>query len=835
MPGAASPDRVARFSGRRLGAWLRAGTILAGSAALFSPALAHAAPGDGFLANLFTSTEIVLLAVFGGAMSFAMMSASWLILERSRITGENAQMKARLADLRAANERAEALVAVADQRIVVWDGGDERPTVIGDLSPASGAPVDRAEFLGFGRWLKPDSAIGFEGALRRLRDSAEAFDLPLVTRKGGVIEAQGRTSGRHAFVRFVELAGERSVLPRLEAEHARLLATFDTIQALFEILRMPVWLRDNAGAIYWVNKAYARAVDRPDGEAAIADRVELLDSFERREVVAAERERGYFEGPLPAIVSGDRRILDVSEVKTGAGMAGIAVDRSEIEAARARLKQTIDGHRQTLDHLATAIAMFDRQQRLQFCNSSFRRLWNLSESFLAGQPTHAHVIDAFRASRKLSERPDWRKWRDGQLEIYQAVEPRHEFWRLTDGQTLRVIANPHSEGGATWVFEDVTEHLALQSNYNALMRVQGETLDHLAEAVAVFGPDGRLKLANPAFARLWRIEPGETPPGTHVGRISAAARARLVDAARWDEIAGAVTDVEDMRGEKSGRIETVDGRALDYSLVPLPEGQAMLTLMDVTATVNEERALKDRNEALEQADRIKNRFIQHVSYELRAPLTSIAGFAEMLAMASVGRLNDKQAEYVGHISQASDSLKRIIDDILDLATIDAGAMTLDIAATDVRALAAACLDEARERIAAHGLRTRLEIGPGADTVPADPDRLRQILSNLVANAVAVSPDGGAVRVAAARLGDTIEIAVEDEGPGVPAPDRERIFGRFEGRAAGNRSPGSGLGLSIVKAFVELHGGSVHVEDRAGRGARFVCSFPAAGVRAARAA
>lgn len=811
------------------------GVVLATLAGLLSThALAQSVAPGSFIAGIFSSTEIVLLAVFGGAMSFAMMSASWLILERGRITGENAEMKARVADLRAANERIEALVNVSDQRIVVWNGVEENPAIMGRLSKASGAPGERADFLAFGRWLSPDSAISFESALRRLRNSAEAFDLPLVTRKGGVIEAQGRTSGRYAFVRFIELAGERSVLSRLEADHTRLMSTFDTIQALFEVLRMPVWLKDAAGEIYWANRAYAEAVDRPDGETAVRDRVQLLDSFERSEVAAAEREHGYFRGALPAVVSGDRRMLDVSEARTDSGAAGMAFDRGEIEAIRATLKQTIASHRQTLDHLATPIAMFDRQQRLQFYNSSFQSLWNLSESFLSGQPTNAQVIDSFREARKLPERPDWRKWRESQLEIYQAVEPRHEFWHLSEGQTLRVIANPHSEGGVTWVFEDVTERLALESNYNALMRVQGETLDHLAEAVAVFGLDGRLKLCNPAFAQLWQIDESLTQTGTHISRISGACRSRLVDNETWNEIAEAITDVDEMRGERAGRLETVDKRILDYCLVPLPEGQAMLTLVDMTSTVNEERALKERNEALEQSDLVKSRFIQHVSYELRAPLTSIAGFSEMMAMPEIGKLNAKQAEYVGHITSAAGTLKSMVDDILDLATIDAGAMSLDVTATRLSPLLDDCFDELSDRMRTHGVRRKVEIEPGAETLHADPERGRQIFFNLIANAVALSPDGGTVTVSAAPVGDMLEIVVADEGPGVAQEDRQRIFDRFEGGTTGNRNRGTGLGLSIVKSFVELHGGTVHVEEGRGRGARFVCRFPNKG-KAARAA
>jgi signal transduction histidine kinase len=805
----------------------RLAAVLAGAAApaalLGQAGIARAAEaGAGTLA--FSSTDVMLLAVFGGAMSFAILSATWLIRERARITGENLSLKSRIVDLRASHERLEALANAGDQRIVVWNGADDRPAILGKLSKSSGAPADRAAFLAFGRWLTPDSAISFEGALKRLRQNAEAFDLPLTT-KGGVIEAQGRTSGSHAFVRFIELAGERSALARLEAEHARLMATFDTIQLLFEKLPMPVWLRDGGGELFWVNKAYSQAVDCADGEQAVDSRAQLLDSSERNEMARCQRDEGYFAGTLPAIMAGDRRQVDITEVRTDAGYAGIAIDRNEVEAVRATLKQTIASHAQTLDHLATAVAMFDKDRRLQFYNSSFQKLFALSPAFLESGPDNAQVLDAFRAEGKLPEVPDWRKWRESQLEIYKAVDSREDWWHMPDGRTLRVVVNPHNQGGATWVFENVTEQIELRTSYNSLIQIQGETLDNLSEAVAVFGSDGRLKLFNPAFDSIWNLEKGQLESSAHISTLSRTLQDKLAEPEAWQAIAQGITGFEDVRGDLSGRLDMADGKIVDYALVRLPEGQTMLAAVDVTAAVNVERALKERNEALEQADKLKNRFLQHVSYELRVPLTSISGFAELIAMPEIGRLNEKQSEYAAHITASADLLKNIIDDLLDLATIDAGAMTLDFEPLDLGEIVESCRAELAEPLSMRGISLLSPSGKAGLPLVGDKRRMRQILANLLSNAVRHSPDGGKVTVSAELSGKTLEVAVIDEGPGVPEEYRGSIFERFESRNSGDSRRGAGLGLSVVKSFVELHGGSVHVENADGRGARFVCRFP----------
>jgi signal transduction histidine kinase len=214
-------------------------------------------------------------------------------------------------------------------------------------------------------------------------------------------------------------------------------------------------------------------------------------------------------------------------------------------------------------------------------------------------------------------------------------------------------------------------------------------------------------------------------------------------------------------------------------------------------------------------------------------LTSIAGFSELMAMGNIGKLNSKQAEYLGHVVSASGVLKTLIDDILDLATIDAGAMALDITPAPLQPAIDSCLAALGERMSQRRLQAEIALGEGAKVVRADQERLRQILYNLLSNAVAASPDGGRIGITSSRRGDALELAVADEGPVVAEAERGRLFGRFEQRSGDGPRRGSGLGLSIVKSLVELHGGTVDVENPQSGGARFVLRMPdQAGARAA---
>jgi signal transduction histidine kinase len=235
--------------------------------------------------------------------------------------------------------------------------------------------------------------------------------------------------------------------------------------------------------------------------------------------------------------------------------------------------------------------------------------------------------------------------------------------------------------------------------------------------------------------------------------------------------------------------------------------------------------LRERNDALEAADNLKSDFVHHVSYELRSPLTNIIGFAQLLNEPATGPLTEKQREYLGYITSSSAALLAIINDILDLATIDAGAMTLNLAAVDIRATMEASAEGVRDRLAEQDLKLDIRAAPGIGSFMGDERRIRQILYNLLSNAIGFSPKGETITLAADRRSDAVRFSVTDRGSGIPAEIMDRVFDRFETHTSGSRHRGTGLGLSIVRSFVELHGGTVTIDSAVGRGTTVTCVFP----------
>lgn len=450
----------------------------------------------------FGAFEVIQFATFAGVLGAALVSAIWLIRERGRIASENLELRERIAELNAAVQRSDALASVRDQRTVVWSSEHRRPEILGSLPAAPGVPDERGAFLAFGRWLTPASATALENAISSLRNSGEPFDLVAETQSGIVLEVQGRKAASHSIVRFQSLTERQREHARLRAEHAAVAAEHDLVLKLLDSLEMPFWLRDASGRLRRANEAFAIAVEAETPGQAVAEGRELLGTQAREAVMRHHASDPVYQQTLSTVIGGDRRLFAVTDVATSQGSTGLAVDRSEIETLRGEFERMIRSHSETLDQLNTAVAIFDADQKLRFFNQAFQKLWEFEPGFLESAPDNTLMLDRLRSAGKLAEQPEWRRWKENLLSAYRSVDPQEHWWHLPDGRTIRVVANPSPRGGVTWVFENLTERFDLESRYNTAVRVQGETLDNLAEGVAVFGPDGRVRLFNPAFARL---------------------------------------------------------------------------------------------------------------------------------------------------------------------------------------------------------------------------------------------------------------------------------------------------------------------------------------------
>ncbi len=771
-----------------------------------------------------TQYEIAFLALAAGAVLFAIVTGIALVRTRRRAAWLRGFARQETAALRGEADRAKALLLSEPQIVIDWPAAGNEPNIEGDLSAfgLSGAQ----ELLALERWLEPAKAAAVARAVEALRTRGEPFSMALSTLAGHPIEAQGRALGGHAVLRLKDAGGIKRELVELLERYENLAAEAVALRAVVETLPSPVWTRNTAGRLTFVNAAYVRAVDAKNAAEAVDRRLELLDQAARESIAQTRLAGRVYSGRLRAAIAGTQRTFDVLDFDTEAGSAGIGVDATEVETMRSALARLADAHRRTLDQLPTGVAMFDASHRLTFYNEAYRTLWNLDAAFLDQRPTDSAVIELLRIGRKLPEERDFRQWKSQLHEAYRAVEAKDHTWHLPDGRTLRVVTTPNPDGGVTYLFHDVSERLDLERRFEELIHIQGETLDKLAEGVAVFGSDGRLRLHNVAFESMWRLSSRTLSDRPHIEKISALCQPLHGDAPAWRALREAVTAIES-REATLGRIERRDGRVIDCSTVPLPDGATLATFHDVSDSVNVERALRERNEALEDADKIKVDFVHHVSYELRSPLTNIIGFVHLLGDPATGPLTEKQREYLEYITVSTNTLLALINNILDLATIDAGRMQLELTAVDIRETMMAAAEGVQDRTVSGGVTLDIKAPPNIGSFIADKLRLRQILFNLLANALNFSPPDSTVTLLAQRRPDAVVFSVTDTGPGIPTDMLEKVFDWFETHSLGSRYRGPGIGLSLVRSFVELHGGTVTITSALGQGTTVTCTFPLA--------
>ncbi len=766
--------------------------------------------------------QIAFLALVFGVVLFAVVTAVMLVRARTRMARLEAWSRDEITRLRGELDRANAVILSEPQVVVDWPAGSDAPGIEGDLAPLGVSASHRV--LAFGSWLGAAKASAMERAVEALRARGEAFSMTLTTLAGHPVEAQGRVIAGRAVLRLKDANGIKRELVDLVGRYEKQSIELAALRALAEKLPSPVWTRDTAGHLTFVNAAYTRAVEGKSPADAVARRLELLDSAARESIAQTRTTGGYYAGRLRAVAAGERRSFDVLDIHTETGSAGIGMDATEVETLHGALSRLADAHRRTLDQLSTGVAMFGADHRLNFYNAAYRALWDLDSGFLDQGPTDSAVIEVLRAARKLPEEQDFRQWKTQLHEAYRALEATEHTWHLPGGRTLRVVTTPNPDGGVTYLFHDVTERLDLERRFEELIRVQGETLDNLAEGVAVFGSDGRVRLHNAAFARMWRLSPQVLAERPHIERITALCQPLHGDAPAWQALRDVITAI-DSRETIPGRIERRDGSVVDCTTAPLPDGATLVTFHDVTDFVNVERALRERNEALEDADKIKIDFVHHVSYELRSPLTNIIGFVHLLGDPATGSLAQKQREYLDYITVSTNTLLALINNILDLATIDAGRMQLNLGPVDILEAMAAAAEGVQDRLVGAGLALDISAPADIGSFIADKLRLRQILFNLLANAVSFSPGGATVTLSAARGAGTVVFSVTDEGPGIPPDVLEKVFDWFETNSLGSEHRGPGIGLSLVRSFVELHGGTVTIISAVGQGTTVTCTFP----------
>ena len=433
-----------------------------------------------------------------------------------------------------------------------------------------------------------------------------------------------------------------------------------------------------------------------------------------------------------------------------------------------------------------------------------------------------------RENNRVPETRDFPSWKEERRAWFTSPEELiEEDWMLPNGDHFRVVAQPLPDGGLRLFFEDRTEQVRLASARDTLLRVRAATFDNLFEAISVFASDGRLYLWNRRFSQVWDLDEEWLSNHPRVDELVPAIARKLVNPTAAAQIREMVRKTTNERQPANGRITLTDGRHFEFAAVPLPDGNALFTLVDVTDSTRIEAALRERATALEQADRVKTDFVANMSYELRTPLTSIGGFAEMLAHGYAGELSPKANDYTQAILDSVDRLSNLIDDVLDLTQGDTRGVPIDRERVDIAGLCRSAVDKVQARVADKGLQLRSDISDDVGIVVGDARRLREAVEHVLANALAYTDKGGKIALKAWGDRDKAFVQISDNGAGIAKKDLPRVFNRFD-RVLEDGVRGEaalGLGLPLTRQFIEAHGGKVDLVSARGKGTTVTLTIP----------
>lgn len=779
-------------------------------------------------------TALVLIGLLLAAWTLA---AGWAILaararqKRAEASQRSARRLARMVDESPALPllvRADGRVE-APQRLANWLGLEAIPQYLTELDAGD-------------KGLEAEQLAELSAAVRRTQKTAAPFRMVATPRgsrrslalRGHLADPQISPGGA-ALVWVFDFSDSESELVQLREEASRARGDFAALVSLIEAAPMPMWFRGPDGQVRLVNSAYVAAVGGVSAEDVVEQGVELVEAVDgltaAQVALQAAQQKLPIERIVTATIDGQRRALRVSDLPLGdEGVAGYAVDIEDMEVLAREFRAFREAQRSMLDQLSAGVAQFDAKRQLTFANQPFQRIFALTPAAMLNPPPFERLLDLARDAGRVPEARDFPAWRREKAAWFAASEAQEEAWPLGDGTHLRIVAQPMPDGGLLLIAEDRTEQLRLSAVRDTLLRTRTATFDSLFESIAVFAPDGRMQLWNRRFAADWGLDTDFLDTHPHVEALLKRISARLKRQAQAARVGEAVRAATLDRKQTGGRVTLADGRTLEFAGVPLPDGNGLLTVLDITDSRKAEDALRERNAALIEADAIKTRFLANMSYEFRTPLTSIGGFAELLGAGLGGELSEAGREYVAAIVSSVERLGEQIESVLDLSQSEAGMLPLVSEEIDLFPFVTKLVEERATRIREAGLVLDLRGDKGAGRVSGDPRRLARALGHLLDNAVAATPRGGRVLVELTRRrskgADHALIVISDNGPGMDAAALARALGGIkvgaDGRTADRRQ---GLGLPLARQLIEAHGGSLELASEPGQGTAAIVELP----------
>jgi PAS domain-containing protein len=603
-----------------------------------------------------------------------------------------------------------------------------------DLSELLGSSKNLENFNDVFEFLNKEGAESLKLALKKLLRGQKTIRTQVMNHRGEALYVKATLvlPQRQILIWWQNLTSEQKLTQKINEQVTLLQEERKLLLYLLDSLPTPVWFRNQQGLLEFCNKSYAQALDLP--QETIITQNRLLWGYNSTSFKQELSEPLNTEIKKYLIFDGERRLMSFHETADEElGIAGFAVDLTELKKALSELERHTAAYREVLENLSAGVAIYGSDKRIKFFNQAYSRMFDMDENWLHSGPTLGEVLDDLRQRRTLPEHADYAAYKKNQLQMVTTIlHPFQELIHLPDERTLRKITSPHPMGGIFYIYEDLTDSLILERKYNIQMAVQRTSLDNLFEGIAVFGSDGRLRLTNAAFRRIWDLSANQCKEGLHMSAILDSCQNFFDEHKDWNlrksKLLAAATD----RIPKKKQVYRQDGSVVDFSYIPLPDGSHLMSCIDISDTYRMEKILRERNEALEKADQLKSELITRVSSELKSPAGEIQKVIEILYKGTQGELNKKQLDKMKSIDKSAIKLLKFADDILNLAKVEAVNSYSKEENISVCPFLRNLIEEMTAKYTdKSGISFTIDCHEDVTTISTDPLQLRQIFSNLL--------------------------------------------------------------------------------------------------------
>jgi len=627
----------------------------------------------------------------------------------------------------------------------------------------------------------------------------------------------------------ISIKNTNKALKALKLENEAIKSDIRFKNSILESIPYPIWIRKKDLTITYFNKAFSDFISSNIED--IHGRVLEINNSEHNLTKKAITSQKISSEETYTVINQNRYLykfhaIPIIDQDSSINVAHDVTDKIQIKKD---LEKYIATQECLLESTGAAIAIYSFDGKLKFFNQAFLNLWNLDKQWLLNNPTYKEILYQLREQRKIPEQIDFSIFVKEQLKLFSTITSTHnEFMHLPNGKTLRIIMIPHALGGLLFSYEDITDRVALERSYKILTKVQKETLDHINDGITVFGENGKLEISNSKFIQMWNLENKSTHNNPQILEILDKMHPMLSKKIHNEKTLHEIF-LQNINSRKTRNItlNRNDDSCIEISFVPLFNGATLISYNDTTDSALVEKNLIERTHELKEADAMKTAFLVNTSYELRTPLMSIMGFSEALLHKYIGQLTDKQLTYIRDIYTASNYLTNLINNVMDLATIDAGNMKLDLSKFNIIEIVKPIIELLQKKIEGKNLTLKIDITDNVTSMIGDINKIKQIIFNLLNNAVIYSAPKKSVTLKIYTTNNNTIICVEDDGKGIEKRHQSHIFNRTYKVNSKSILTNTGLrfGLILIKSFVELHEGKIEFHSHSKKGNIVKCIFP----------